>query len=111
MIRPPRVPPPLEVITPGGAPPGRPVNIRSAQLMACAAQALQDGAVCLQRSGLLDAMRMIVPAVNGIRATEAPWYLGWAYPSAGTGGPGRVRVPAPITCSRAAASPSHPANG
>src|SRR5882672_8483182 len=36
-----------------------------------------DGAVCLQRSGLLDAMRMIVPAVNGIRATEAPWYLGW----------------------------------
>jgi hypothetical protein len=77
MIRPPRVPPPSEVITPGGAPPGRPANIRSAQLIACAAQALQDGAVCLQRSGLLDAMRMIVPAVNGIRATEAPWYLGW----------------------------------
>ena len=76
MIRPPRVPPPSEVITPGGAPPGRPANIRSAQLIACAAQALQDGAVCLQRSGLLDAMRMIVPAVNGIRATEAPWYLG-----------------------------------
>jgi hypothetical protein len=69
MIRPPRVPPPSEVITPGGAPPGRPANIRSAQ-------ARQDGAVCLQRSGLLDAMRMIVPAVNGIRATEAPWYLG-----------------------------------
>jgi len=77
MIRPPRVPPPSEVITPGSAPPGRPANIRSAQLIACAVQALQDGAVRLQRSGLLDAMRMIVPAVNGIRATEAPWYLGW----------------------------------
>jgi hypothetical protein len=63
-------PTPPEVITPGGAPPGRPANIRSAQ-------ALQDGAVCLQPNGLLDAMRMIVPAVNGIRATEAPWYLGW----------------------------------
>jgi hypothetical protein len=76
MIRPPRVPPPSHVIAPGGAPPGRPANIRSAQLIACAAQALQDGAVCLQPNGLLDAMRMIVPAVNGIRATEAPWYLG-----------------------------------
>jgi hypothetical protein len=34
-----------------------------------------------------------------------------AYPAAGAAGPGRVRVPAPITCSRAAARPSHPANG
>lgn len=111
MIRPPRVPPPSEVITPGGAPPGRPANIRSAQLMACAAQDLQVGAVCLQRSSLLDAMRMIVPAVNGISRHGGTVEFGLAYPSAGAGGPGRVRVPAPITCSRAAASPSHPANG
>jgi hypothetical protein len=70
------------------------VNIRSAQLMACAAQALHDGAVCLQRSGLLDAMRMIVPAVNGIRATEAPWYLGWPIrPRAREAGPGESAGP------------------
>jgi hypothetical protein len=30
-------------------------------------------------------MPMIVPAVNGVRATEAPWFFGLAYPSPGRG--------------------------
>ena len=68
MIRAPRVPHPLEVITPGGAPPGRLANIRSIPA---------DGHHRPQRTGLLDVMRKIVPAGEGVRATEAPWYLDW----------------------------------
>ena len=77
MIRPPRVRPPVGDHT--GRRPSRPPGEhpqRPADGM-CWPQALHDGAVCLQRTGLLDAMRKILPAGSGVRATEPPWYLGW----------------------------------
>ena|SRR6516225_10828890 len=64
-----------------------------------------------RRTGLLNAMTMIVPAGEGVRATEPPWYLRLAYASVGAGAPGGAGASAPITCSRAVARPSHPTNG
>jgi hypothetical protein len=62
--------PPLQVITPGGAPPGRPANIRSVRLTACVAA----GSATASADWLPDVMRNIVPAGNRVRATEPPWY-------------------------------------
>src|SRR5215469_3150641 len=56
---------------PGGAPPCRPANIRTVPADGwCAPQAVHRP----QRISLLNAMGMIVPATDAVRAMEPPWF-------------------------------------
>jgi len=50
-------------------------------------------------------------ALVGVHATNAPWFFWLAYLAAAGPGLGGVLVLPSIACSRAVASPSHPANG
>src|SRR5262245_6896360 len=83
---PPEVPRPLVEIVPGGAPPSRPANIRTvpADDWWVPPQAVHWP----QRICLLNAMRMIVPATQAVRAMEPPWFFSPGLPVGGRGSAG-----------------------